>query len=104
MKSCYVDYEHRGIADLYPPGELTDCWTVTRINIPKEERGNGYGTALLKRILADADEEGVSLSLEPSPSGGLNYAQLVAWYRRHGFRMTVHGYMIRRPQPCSTNL
>ncbi len=97
MQTCYIDYEHRGIADLVKPGELTPNWTITRINIPEQFRGNGYGTALLQRILDDADDDGVILQLEVSPSGPLNYLQLVRWYSRHGFRHRPNGYMRRLP-------
>lgn len=97
MKTCYIDKEHRGIADLVPPGELFPTWVITRINIPAEHRGNGYGSALLKRILVDADVEQVTLALEVFPSGPLDYDDLMYWYARHGFRSTKHGYMVRKP-------
>jgi GNAT superfamily N-acetyltransferase len=97
VKTCYVDFEHRAIADLVSPGELTPNWTITRINVPKKERGKGYGSALLKQILADADAEGVTLQLEPTPSDGLDYDELVLWYVRYGFRFTPSGYMKRPP-------
>lgn len=96
MRTCYVDPEHRAIADLVAPGELTPNWTITRINVPEKERGNGYGSALLDQIVSDADRDGVDLQLEVSPSGGLNYDQLVEWYKRRGFRLTPVGYMKRR--------
>lgn len=97
MHTWYVDYEHRGIADLVKPGELTDYWTITRINIPAEHRGHGYGSDLLRRILADADEEGVILALEVFPSGPLDYDVLEQWYGRYGFQMTSQGYLLRIP-------
>ena len=101
MKTCYVDYIHRGIADLVKPLELTPWWTITRINIPAEHRGHGYGSDLLKRILADADDEGVTLALEVFPSGPLDYDALEQWYIRYGFCMSPLGYLLRRP---ATNL
>jgi ribosomal protein S18 acetylase RimI-like enzyme len=102
MRTCYFDAEHNAIADLVCPGELTAFWTITRINVPQKyrgqkQRGRGVGTKLLRRILADADAEGVELALEVSPSDGLDYVQLTAWYRRHGFRSTSFGYLVRRP-------
>jgi GNAT superfamily N-acetyltransferase len=98
MQNCYVDKAHNAIADLVRPGELTENWTVTRINVPMRHRGQGYGTALLKRILFDADVGGVTLQLEPQPSDGLSYRQLVEWYRRHGFEFVRTGYMARSPK------
>lgn len=92
MKSCYVDKATRSIADLcdyYGKGML-----LTRINVPKASRGKGHASALLTRILDDADEEGVTLFLEISPSDGLDYSQLEAWYHRHGFKSI--GLLLRR--------
>ena len=97
MKTSYVDYSSRSIADLVKPGELTKGWTITRINVPSQNRGHGFGTRLLKQICSDADKENVSLWLEPYPSGDLDYQALVDWYSRHGFVMTSLGYMKRKP-------
>jgi ribosomal protein S18 acetylase RimI-like enzyme len=98
MKTCYVDTDHRAIADLVSPGELTRHWTITRINVPEQFRGNGYGSALLDQIIADADAEREVLQLEISPSGGLSFRQLEDWYKRRGFFVTDHGYMKRVPR------
>lgn len=98
MKTCYVNADTRAIADLVAPGELTRWWTITRINVPSAQRGRGHGSALLKRIIAEADEEGKTLALEPVPTGGLEYEDLVAWYKRHGFTESYQGYMVRRPR------
>ena len=49
-------------------------------------RGRGIARKLLAEILADADANGVTLWLEISPSDGLDYDQLKAWYKRHGFK------------------
>ena len=104
MKTCYVFPDTRTIADLAQPGELTENWTITRINVLREFRGQKLGTKMLERILRDADREQVTLQLEPSPSDGLNYTQLVDWYKRHGFKLTQHGYMKRRPKPLVPKL
>lgn len=92
MHTCYVDAPTRSIADLceYGTGML-----LTRINVPREHRGKGHARALLKRILDDADNEGVTLWLEISPSDGLDYDQLEAWYRRRGFV----GHLIYKRRP-----
>lgn len=95
MRSCYVDPATRSIADLcdyYDQGML-----MTRINVPKAHRGQGHARALLARILADADAERVTLFLEISPSDGLNYRELEAWYLRHGFTPYV-GVFVRKPR------
>lgn len=98
MRTCYVIPEQRVIADLVPPGELTRDWTITRINVPDNYRGLGLGSQMLKRILEDADSEGVAIQLEPSPSGPLSYSSLVDWYARYGFRFETTGYMRRAPR------
>lgn len=100
MKTCYVIPEVRAIADLVQPFELTANWTITRINVPRESRGQGYGTRLLEMILADADAEGLTLQLEVQPSGEMTYAALTDWYMKHGFQQRPRnfGYMIRRPK------
>lgn len=90
MRTCYVDYETRSIADLCDSREmgLRSGMVITRINVPKESRGKGYGRKLLQQIIDDADAEGVYLYLEILASGGLIHDQLEAWYLRHGFKWT----------------
>lgn len=97
MKTCYIDRETRTIADLVKPDVQAPGWTITRINVPQQHRGNKYGSAMLKRICADADIEGAALYLFVSPSGGLNFAQLTDWYKRYGFERILTGYMRRLP-------
>lgn len=98
MKTCYYDRATLAIADLVTPGAIHEGWVITRINVPRRYRGEGHGTALLKEILADADAEGADLWLDVSPSDGLDWGQLVAWYERHGFeRVNEYGTMRRRP-------
>ena len=59
---------------------------LTRIWVPPSVRGQGYGTKLLKLVLADADHTNTSLVINPLSDGtGLSNDQLVAWYSRHGF-------------------
>lgn len=77
----------------------TEC-VLNRINVPKPYRGRGFASTLLRTILADADREGVRLTLGVDSSGGLSVQQLVAWYKRHGFVMVgPPGYsqMVRHP-------
>jgi len=94
MKTCYITRlgdADCAIADLtgYYNDVTGECLgqLITRINVPKRGpyRGQGIGTQLLKRILADADQEQVTLFLEVVPSDGLDVEALSAWYARHGF-------------------
>jgi ribosomal protein S18 acetylase RimI-like enzyme len=96
MRTCYAITDKWAIADLVAPGELTEDWTITRINVMAVHRGIGVASDLLKLILDDADKEHVALQLEVQASDGLSNAVLRGWYERHGFRMTNTGYM-RRP-------
>jgi len=104
MHQTYIDGVHLGIADLVRlnPGEMgvnfDNGWLLTRINIPKKHRGKGYASALLKRILADADKEAATLVLQISPSDGLQYEDLSRWYYRNGFSQHHTGLWFRRPK------
>ena len=95
MDNCYYDEATRSIVD------LTDYYglglMMTRINVPRQHRGQGHGSALLKRVCEEADKDQVTLFLEVLPSGPLDYDQLVAWYERHGFKYH-RGIYRRRPQ------
>lgn len=84
MKNCYVDKETNSIADLSLL-EDDDLYLLTRINVPRQHRGKGHGSKLLRRILEDADRERSTIVLEIAPSDGLNHDQLKSWYERHGF-------------------
>lgn len=73
MQTCYMNQSTRTIADTIP-GELIgmdlNTVVISRINVPMQYRGKGHGRTILKRILEDADREGITLCLEPLPSGG----------------------------------
>lgn len=96
MKQTYIDYATRTIADCCKPDAL-GIVLVTRINVPFPSRGQGHGSKILQQIIADADAEGITLELWPSPSGGLSGRALVAWYKRHGFQALPDGRLIRKP-------
>jgi GNAT superfamily N-acetyltransferase len=103
MRNVFVDKDHRAIADLVQY-DLVPGWAITRINVPAEHRGHGVGSKLLRQILDEADREGVDLYLEVSPSDGLDFEQLSAWYARHGFKWSrkYPGLMYRKNnQPTS---
>lgn len=87
------------VADVSP--FFKEGWLITRINVPVAYRGRGHARELLRRVLADADAERVPLYLEISPSDGLGFTELRAWYERHGFkrisRGDYRGLFLRRP-------
>ena len=85
MQESFTDKDHRAVADLVriDKGE----YLLTRINVPPMFRRKGVGNKLLRRVLAAADEHNVTVVLEVSGQrrNGLNYSQLVSWYKRNGF-------------------
>lgn len=102
MEPTYYDEDTYAIADLTYI-ELVEGWMVTRVNVPRQYRGQGHGSRLLRRVTDDADEHGATLVLMPIPSGPLDRKALVAWYRRHGFEWGKpgtphHHYLVRFPR------
>ena len=108
MKECYIqripEAVQVAIADLIPPfQEDVPGWIISRINTPWQSRNRGFGSRLLDRICSDADYERVWLWLQPLATGqemnGLNQEQLVAWYKKFGFKVSKDfpTYMYRRP-------
>jgi GNAT superfamily N-acetyltransferase len=94
MKNCYIDYDYRAVADLC---DYYNCvQIITRINVPKEHRGKGVGSKLLRQIVSDADVSHTKLYLEVLASGGLTRPQLIAWYERYGFTEIGHTGVWRR--------
>lgn len=103
MKTCYtlkVEGTARpAIADLTEMN--VSLFEINRINVPGVARGKGHGSALLREICADADSEGVVLTLGVASSGPLDNTDLARWYARYGF---VGGIteMRREPQRNAT--
>ena len=77
--------------DYYGLGQI-----ITRINVPKEFRGQGIASKLLRECCQKADQAGTMLFLEIAPSDGLGYDALVAFYTRYGFK-PWRGIYRRRP-------
>lgn len=111
MKTSY--YRHLNttcliVLDLVPyvVDAAENTYLITRINVPnrkdangKPYRGNGHASELLRLCLKDADAEGATLLLEVSPSDGLSFDELVAWYVRYGFKQhREHNLWIRLPR------
>jgi len=57
----------------------------SRINVPQEYRRVGIGNSLLKAIINEAKELGISLVCEINPYGEMTYEQLKEWYMKNGF-------------------
>ena len=82
------------VMDLVPYG---GGYLITRINVPSAHRGRGIARAMIEECLADADRARRWLYLQVSPSDGLGYDALVAWYERCGFSQDELGLWYRRP-------
>lgn len=90
-------------------GSAGGLYLLTRVNVPKEHRGEGLGSRLLKMVTDEADANEATLILEVVPSGPLSSAALQEWYERNGFRRyhpipgilgsSLTPAMIRAPQP-----
>lgn len=100
MREIYRVGWTRAVA-LLAANDSGDAWFVQSIYVPPAMRSNGHGTALLRRVCADADAEGVTLALAVQPQGGkrsLIYGELVRWYTKHGFVLLYDNVMERRPR------
>ena len=59
--------------------------TISKIETPTEYRGQGLADKELRRQLAIADKEGLSVALTPSRAFGAQKGRLVKWYKKYGF-------------------
>ena len=61
-------------------------WRISKVYVPEDMRGQGYGRRLLAAVCRAADSAGATLTLTAEPvRGGLRKSELKAWYRRMGF-------------------
>jgi phage-related protein (TIGR01555 family) len=58
---------------------------LSRIVVPKAERGSGTGSEVMKAVTEWADKAGRSIALSPSSDLGGNKNRLVDFYKRFGF-------------------
>lgn len=95
------------VADLIPidedPAFKADYY-LSRVNVPVAYRRLGYGTKLLKEVLADADKDNLILCVQPVSSGGLSQHQLENWYKKHGFVEAWQGIMYYPKLPYDSNI
>jgi GNAT superfamily N-acetyltransferase len=59
--------------------------SVSKVRVPKELRNNGHGNAIMKKIIDQADREGIPVTLTPTTGLGGSKPRLIRWYRSLGF-------------------
>lgn len=100
MKNLYVLFSGAASASvLSDPSDTDRPVILTEVVVHPDDRGKGWGSAVLKLVCEDADREGITLvlSVEPGPTG-LSYEALKAWYERYGFTGdTEDDVMVRLP-------
>jgi ribosomal protein S18 acetylase RimI-like enzyme len=77
---------------------------LSGLHVEPERRHEGWGTALMRLVCAEADAEGAALLLcvEPSDST-MSREQLAAWYASHGFtQIQAEPLLMARPPKQTT--
>ena len=96
-------HEKKVVASVWTHNEPEYHWFIVMIRVHPALRGQGLARKVLELIIAEADRQGVPLRLtvEPTRPVGLDYEQLVTWYRRYGFVFVPEydGYMMERKAP-----
>lgn len=98
MRNEYFDVKTGASASLV---KFKDGKKLTRIFVPHQYRSVGYGSAMLSRVLRDADSENLPLYLHISADkdATMNDKVLRAWYERHGF--VEYSLFTWRREPCA---
>ena len=60
-------------------------YTLNKIDVPKDKRESGIGTAVMNDLVALADQQGAVLKLSPSGDFGGSVPRLKDFYERFGF-------------------
>lgn len=60
-------------------------YTLGQIVVPKDQRGAGVGSSVMRDLLETADEQGATVALTPSGDFGGSVARLREFYKRFGF-------------------
>ena len=60
-------------------------YILSKIVLPKEQRGFGIGTQVMQRLIDIADSEGKVIALTPDTTFGGSKGRLIDFYKRFGF-------------------
>lgn len=83
MALQHLEDEFGVVLDLYNTERYLE---LSRIEIPKEKRGEGIGTKVMKLIIDFANKEGKPIFLTPSKDfGATSVSRLTSFYKDLGF-------------------
>jgi len=83
MALQHLEDEFGVVLDLYNTERYLE---LSRIEIPKEKRGEGIGTKVMKLIIDFANKEGKPIFLTPSKDfGATSISRLASFYKDLGF-------------------
>lgn len=98
----------KGVAlDAYSSQATPNVITLSKLEVPKQSRGQGVGSEAMKDLVRLADEGGKTVALSPSTDfGASSKGRLVDFYKRFGFvenkgrnkDFTISESMYRPPQ------
>lgn len=58
---------------------------ISNLFVPSEDRRKGLATRLMKQVIDEYDQEGISLLLNPDPEEGIDEKSLLRFYSKLGF-------------------
>lgn len=103
MKSRYTLNGASANVERHP--RIFNYYNIWDLKVPKNKRGKGIGSKLMKIVLDDADKNGVVLFLSPGAFGDsdLSDKDLERWYSSLGFKKvkSAGGIMKREPKIIS---
>jgi GNAT superfamily N-acetyltransferase len=77
--------EEKATGAIVETSKRGDVLEISKIETPKGSRGQGLAQSKLDEIIAQADNDGMTLALTPSNAFGASKKRLTDWYRRNGF-------------------
>lgn len=89
----FVKLSHIRIAMLNASPFRDNDLYINRVNVPKEHRGRGIGSALMQAFLESARQVGVKrIFVEPGGYQLKDQPRRVRWYEEHGFIRQDSGF------------
>ena len=86
LQDIVSQYEAQGLKlNAYENASNPDLVTLSRIQVPEAQRGQGIGSQAMEDLIKYADENGKTVALSPSADFGGNVNRLREFYKRFGF-------------------